>query len=73
MERVREQQEAINVVLSNKRKASHLIINWQQRDGLEAIDIALSHLTDILSAEDYVTISAIKPTLGYICIDLLAS
>jgi len=31
VEHIREQQEAINVVLSYDRKASYLIINWQQR------------------------------------------
>jgi len=75
VERIKEQQEAINVVLSNDRKASHLILNWQQKDVLEAIDKVLSPLkkmTDLLSAEDYVTISAIKPMVEYICSDLLA-
>ena len=44
VERIREQQEAINVVLSNDRKVSHFIINWQQKDVLEAIDKLLSPL-----------------------------
>ena len=67
--RIREQQEAINFVLGNDRKASHLVLNWQQKDVLEAIDNTLSPLkkmTDLLSGEDYVTISAIKPMLHHI-------
>ena len=76
VERIREQQEAINFVLGNDRKASHLILNWQQKDVLEAIDKTLSPLkkmTNLLSAEDYVTISAIKPMLQHIYEDLLKS
>ena len=75
VERIREQQEAINVVLSNDKKASHLILSWQQKEVLKAIDTVLSPLkkmTDLLSAENYVTISAVKPMLEYICKDLLA-
>ena len=59
VERIREQQEAINFVLGNDQKASHLILNWQQKDVLESIDKTLSPLkkmTDLLSGEDYVTI-----------------
>ena len=74
--RIREQQEAINFVLGNDRKASHLVLNWQQKDVLEAIDKTLSPLkkmTDLLSGEDYVTISAIKPMLHHIFEDILKS
>ena len=66
--RIRE-QEAINFVLGNDRKASHLVLNWQQKDVLEAIDKTLSPLkkmTDLLSGEDYMTILAIKPMLHHI-------
>ena len=59
LRRIREQQEAINFVLGNDRKASHLALNWQQKNVLEAIDKTLSPLkkmTDLLSGEDYVTI-----------------
>ena len=77
VERIREQQqEAINFVLGNDQKASHLILNWQQKDVLESIDKTLSPLkkmTDLLSGEDYVTISAIKPMLQHIFEDVLKS
>ena len=66
---IREQQEAINFVLRNDRKASHLVLNWQQKDVLEAIDKTLS----LWSGEDYVTISAIKPMLHHIFEDILKS
>ena len=61
IEYIREQQEAINFILGNDRKASHLVLNWQQKDVLEAIDMTLSPLkkmTDLLPGEDYMTISA---------------
>ena len=75
IERIREQQEAINFVLGNNRKASHLVLNWQQKDVLEAIDMILSPLkmTDLLSGEDYLTILAIKPMLEHIFEELLKS
>ena len=38
VERIREQQEAINFVLGNDQNASHLILNWQQKDALESTD-----------------------------------
>ena len=44
VERIREQQEAINFVLGSDRKASHLILNWQTKDVLESIDKTLSPL-----------------------------
>ena len=74
VERIREHQESINVVLSNDKKASHLILNWQKKEVLKAIDTLLSPLKKMtdLSAKDYVTISTIKPMLEYICKDLLA-
>ena len=56
VERIREQQEVIYFVLGNDQKASHLILNWQQKDVLESIDKTLSPLkkmTGLLSDEDY--------------------
>ena len=64
--RILEQEEAIQVVLSFDRKACHLIPSWQDIDVLQSIDRALapiSSFTDILSADSYVTISAILPVL----------
>ena len=57
-------EEAIRVVLSADRKASHLVPTWQDIDVLEAINDALSPLaafTDVMSGEKYVTGSAVIP------------
>lgn len=61
-----EQEDAVRVVLSNDRKTSNLIPTWQDIDVLESISKALSpisELTDFLSGENHVTISAIIPVL----------
>ena len=58
------QQEAIRLVLYADRSAFHLIPTWQDIDVMESIDKApspLHELTDILSGEWYVTVSAIRP------------
>ena len=62
IERVLEQEQAIRVVISADRKASHLLLSWQDLDVLKAINDALSPLsefTNVMSGEKYVTISAI--------------
>lgn len=67
--RVLEQERAIRVVLGADRKTSHLILTWQDIDVLQSIDRALSpllSLTDILSGESYVTVSAVLPMLQLI-------
>ena len=72
--RILEQEEAIRVVLSSDHKACHLIPSWQDIDVLQSIDRALapiSSLTDILSADSYVTISAILPILHLVNIKFL--
>ena len=64
--RILEQENAIRTVLSADRKASHLLPTWQDIQVLTAIHQALSPiaaLTDILSGEEYVTVSAILPML----------
>ena len=64
-----EQKEAIRLALSADRSASHLIPTWQDVDVLESIDKALNplhELTDILSGEQYVTVSAIRPMVELI-------
>ena len=66
IERILEQESAIRVVLSSDRKASHLLLTWQDVEVLKAISSALSPLsefTDVLSGEHYVTISAILPIM----------
>ena len=68
VERILEQEEAIRVTLSADRKTSHLVPTWQDIDVLQAIHTAhwASSLTDILSAESYVTVSAVIPLLQLI-------
>jgi hypothetical protein len=64
--RILEQEEAIRNVLSADRKTSHLVPTWQDIDVLQSLHQALSplsDLTDILSAEKYVTVSAILPLM----------
>ncbi len=67
--RVLEQEKTIRVVLGADRKTSHLIPTWQDIDVLQSIDRALSpllSLTDILSGESYVTVSAVLPMIQLI-------
>ena len=62
VDRILEQEVAIRSVLSADRKTSHLVPTWQDIDVLQSIHKALnpvSNLTDILSGEKYVTVSAI--------------
>ena len=64
--RLLEQEVAVRAVLSEDRKTSHLIPSWQDIDVLESISKALSpisELTDFLSGENHVTVSAIVPVL----------
>ena len=67
--RVLEQEPAIRQVLSSDRKTAHLIPTWQDMNVLESLNKALSplaDLTDIISGEDYVTISTLKPLMHHI-------
>ena len=69
VERVLEQLEAIRMVLCDDRNSSHLIPSWQDCDMLESIAVALKPLkamTDALSSEQCVTISAVMPLLSHI-------
>ena len=72
--RILEQEEAIRVVLSADRKTTHIVPTWQDIDVLKAIHEALSplsSLTDMLSGEEYVTVSAVLPMLTLISDELL--
>lgn len=72
--RILEQKEAIRLVLSADRSTSNIVPTWQDLDVLQAIDKAispLSSLTDILSGEQYVTVSAVLPMLHILETDLL--
>ena len=67
--RILEQEQAIRTVLGSDRKKPHLIPTWQDIDVLQAVHTALSplsSLTDILSSESYVTVSAVIPLLHLI-------
>ena len=69
VERLIEQMEAIRVVLASDRKTSHLIPSWQDCDVLDSLSAALKPLkemTDALSGEKCVTVSAIKPLLSHL-------
>ena len=66
VERILEQEPAIRHVLGPDRRCSHLIPTWQDVEVLQSIHAVLSPLaefTDILSGEERVTASAIKPLL----------
>ena len=72
--RVLEQEPAIRQVLSSDRKTAHLIPTWQDIEVLESLNEALSplaDLTDIISGEEYVTISTLKPLIHHITSEAL--
>lgn len=74
MKRLLEQEQAIRSVLSADRKTTHLIPTWQDIEVLQSITAALDplhSLTDLLSGENYVTISAVLPLVHLIENDLL--
>ena len=64
--RIIEQEEAIRHVLSSDRKTISFNLTWQDKDVLESMNKVLSQLsslTDILSGENYVTISSVLPMI----------
>ena len=66
---VLEQKKAIQVVLNDDRKHRHLIPTWQDINVLESLEAALGPLadfTDMLSAENFATVSAILPVVHHI-------
>ena len=69
VKRILEQEGAIRLTLSSDRKTSDLVPTWQDIEVLQTIDKALSFLstlTDILSADLYVTVAAVNPLLQLI-------
>ena len=73
MDRLMEQMEAIRIVLCDDGSSSHLIPSWQNCDILLSITAALKPLkamTDALSGESCITISAMKPLLNHIINEL---
>ena len=74
MKRLLEQEEAVRVALSADKKTSHLLPTWQDIDVLQSINVALnplSTLTDLLSGEKYVTVSAVLPLVHLVENDIL--
>ena len=74
IDRILEQQEAIRLVLSADRTASHLLLTWQDFDVLESILTVLCPLrqmTNLLPGEQYVTVSVVKPLLNHIFSNVL--
>ncbi|XP_060780514.1 E3 SUMO-protein ligase ZBED1-like [Neoarius graeffei] len=72
--RVLEQEKAIAQVLKEDKKTRHLLPTWQDLDGLESVNKALSPLVefiDALSGEDYV--SYLKPVLHVLNTTVLAA
>lgn len=72
--RIVEQQEVIRVFLASDRKTSHLIPTWQDFDVMDSTLAALGplgELTDALSTEKIVTISAVRPLLSRLSQEIL--
>ena len=64
VERVLEQEPAIQHVLGPDRRCLHLIATWQDVEALQSIHACLSPLadfTDMLSGKEHITASAFKP------------
>ncbi|CAL9689321.1 unnamed protein product [Knipowitschia caucasica] len=74
IQRLLEQEKAIAQVLAADKTTRHLMLTWQDIEVLDSISTALSPLlefTDAFSAEEYVTISCVKPVLQIFNNDLL--
>ncbi|XP_058874176.1 E3 SUMO-protein ligase ZBED1-like isoform X1 [Acipenser ruthenus] len=75
IQRVLEQEEAIAQVLTADRKTRNLVPTWQDADVLRSLNKALSPLvafTDVLSCENYVSVSYVKPVLHLLNNNILA-
>ena len=69
-----EQENAIRQVLGADRKTTHLIPTWQDTDVLDSLDKALSPLaefTNIMSVEQYVSVSSLRPPLHHLKTEVL--
>ena len=67
--RILEQQKEIHQVLHDGRKYHHLVPTWQDVDVLESPDTAfgaISDFTDMLSAENFITVLAVLPVIHHI-------
>ncbi|KAL3988405.1 serine protease 27 [Sarotherodon galilaeus] len=66
IQRPLEQEKAITQVLAADKTTRHLMLTWKDIEVLDSVSTALSPLlefTDAFSAEEYVTISCVKPVL----------
>ena len=69
LHRILKQERAIAQVLNNDPRTTHLKPRWQDTEVMESIVSALkpiSDFTDILSAEERVTASCLKPLLNHL-------
>jgi hypothetical protein len=74
--RILQQEEAIRIGLSADWKTSHFVPTWQDIEVLQSVDSVLSplsSLSDILSGEQYVTVSAVLLLVSLIENDILKS
>ncbi|XP_014195077.2 E3 SUMO-protein ligase ZBED1-like [Haplochromis burtoni] len=74
IQRLLEQEKAITQVLAADKTTRHLMLTWQDIEVLDLVSTALSPLlefTDAFSAEEYVTISCVKPVLQMFNNDML--
>ena len=70
LQRLIEQERAICQVLSMDPKSVHLKPQWQDTEVMECIVTSLSpvsDLTNILSAEERVTASCLRPLISHLC------
>ena len=70
MQRLIEQERAICQVLSMDPKSIHLKPQWQDTRVMKCIVTApspVSDLSDILSAEERVTASCLRPLISHLC------
>lgn len=65
VERLIEQMEAGRVLFASDRKTSYMIPTWQGCDVLNSTVKPLNEMTDALSKEKCVTVSAVKLLLNY--------
>jgi len=64
IKRISVQRAAISVVLASDVRTSHLVLIWQDCSVIDSVIAALDpsgELTDSLSTEKHITISAVKP------------
>ncbi|XP_072438849.1 E3 SUMO-protein ligase ZBED1-like [Chiloscyllium punctatum] len=74
LERFLEQQDAVRAVLAHDHKICRLVPTWQDIDVLESVISVLRpfrEMTEALSSEKFISISAINPLIKHICNDLV--